>query len=1112
MNRGWVCINLLLLAFGLASARAQEVQWIRAAFWDARYPGAGWSGSGDATRDALQAAGYEILNADQLKTWMLARIADKKYSVVVFCRDTAPDTVTESRSPTCTVRRYLDAGGKIVWYADIPFYYQGYADGTRTSTNWGNAGATDILGFATASAPRDSNQTVTLTALGLKWGLTKTWQSQRPAFPTITPDLKILATDDSGNAAAWVKPFVKGDTFRGFVRFFDRSGQPDVGDIMRVAEYIDVRASNPQPANGAAGVSLALLRWDASSLAVSHNVYLGTTPGLTGVSPVPSIQAYYYHAAGFEPGATYYWRVDEVDADGTVWTGDLWSFTATPPTAWAPQPGDGFTYVDPCTALQWSAGFNAVGHDVYLGTDRAAVESGAGDTLKASGLLRPTYTPGPLARATTYYWRVDETVGSSKVTGPVWSFAVRPVMAKADPSLIGWWKLDDEGSGTAVDYSGWDHYGTLYGPQWTEGYFGDGLEFDGLDDYVDCGTDASIALSGSFTLAAWIRLNASTSDAKIASNQNNATGGYKMGVYSNKVELEIRTAANSPLLNRPIEGGTILTPGLWYHVAGVYSQGQYLRTYVNGVLDRERLLTDLLGTSNGTLKIGRESHTSGFYWFGSLDDVRLYNRALTQEEVQQIVRGDPRLASDRQPARDAVVDFRDATALSWSPGETAAAHDVYFGTDKAAVKAAGTTSPEYQGRQDETSFSLDGLVTFGGTYFWRIDEVEADGTTLYPGDVWGFTIPDYLLVDDFESYNDLEDQGTRIYETWLDGLTNGTTSVVGNWDPPFCEQTIVHGGKQSMPMDYNNIIEPYRAEGEREFAPVQDWTTADVNTLSLWYRGLPPAFLEAADGLITMGGSGHDIWDNADDFRFAWKRLSGNGSILVKVESIGNTNAWAKGGVMIRQSLDADSKFAYMIVSAAQGVSFGWRDLTAGTCTSRTQAGVPAPQWVKLTRTGDAFTAQYSADGKTWSDIKNADGTVTSTTVTMTGSIYVGLCVTSHNTAATTSAGFTSPSTTASATGEWQVTAIGDDPEPANAPDSLYLMLEDSGGKRKVIPNPDPGAVLTTTWTEWKIPLSDFNGVTLSRVKKLYLGVGDRQNPQATGSGRIYIDDIRLVK
>jgi hypothetical protein len=76
----------------------------------------------------------------------------------------------------------------------------------------------------------------------------------------------------------------------------------------------------------------------------------------------------------------------------------------------------------------------------------------------------------------------------------------------------------------------------------------------------------------------------------------------------------------------------------------------------------------------------------------------------------------------------------------------------------------------------------------------------------------------------------------------------------------------------------------------------------------------------------------------------------------------------------------------------------------------------------------------------------------------------------------------------------------------------LYVAVQDSAGKAATVVHPDPAAVLTTTWTEWRIPLSSFAGVNPAQVKKLSLGVGDKKNPTADGTGRIFIDDIRVVR
>ncbi|MCU0916148.1 MAG: discoidin domain-containing protein, partial [Planctomycetes bacterium] len=270
------------------------------------------------------------------------------------------------------------------------------------------------------------------------------------------------------------------------------------------------------------------------------------------------------------------------------------------------------------------------------------------------------------------------------------------------------------------------------------------------------------------------------------------------------------------------------------------------------------------------------------------------------------------------------------TDLDWRPGRGATSHTVYFGTDPDAVKNG--TAPS----KSVTVHGYDvGTLDYGTKYYWKVDEV---GTATYPGELWSFTTREFAAVEDFESYTD--DEGSRIYETWTDGWTNGSGSVVGHLNAPFAETGTVHSGKQSMPMDYNNAKTPFYSEAQREFAPAQNWTLGGAKDVSLWFHGSPARFLDKGNGAFTVGASGHDIWDNADDFRLVYKQLTGNGSVTVKVESLTNTNAWAKAGVMIRNDLTAGSTMAYMIVSWSSGASFGWRQLADGTCGSQTQTGI----------------------------------------------------------------------------------------------------------------------------------------------------------------------------
>ncbi|MBN2272260.1 MAG: hypothetical protein JXN61_16740, partial [Sedimentisphaerales bacterium] len=279
-----MCKKLIcLLFFMLASGVAYGWEWDRAAYWDSRYPTA-WADDSVtiALRDFLDAAGYTVLNADELKTWMDGHIADGEPSVVVFCKDIVPDTVAEGASPSanCTIRRYLDAGGKVVWYSDWPFYYQGLSNGTSAPT-WGSPGAENILGFNASGGPNDSGEQVTITAAGVAWGLTQTWPSARPTPVAITPNLTPLATvADGASAAAWAKHYVSGDTYRGFVRTFDvdvvpGSREPSFEDIQRLAEYAAKKAESPSPADGS---------FPAPQYA-DPNVYmiLDYTPGLDSI-------------------------------------------------------------------------------------------------------------------------------------------------------------------------------------------------------------------------------------------------------------------------------------------------------------------------------------------------------------------------------------------------------------------------------------------------------------------------------------------------------------------------------------------------------------------------------------------------------------------------------------------------------------------------------------------------------------------------------------------------------------------------------------------------------------------------------------------------------------
>ncbi|MHC4463585.1 MAG: GLUG motif-containing protein [Planctomycetota bacterium] len=279
---------------------------------------------------------------------------------------------------------------------------------------------------------------------------------------------------------------------------------------------------------------------------------------------------------------------------------------------------------------------------------------------------------------------------------------------------------------------------------------------------------------------------------------------------------------------------------------------------------------------------------------------------------------------------DGALNIDHEPTLSWVPGSPGLEYDVYFGDDHDMVASATPESPDiYCGRQPpEMTTYQPGRLDWPRTYYWRIDGIdETDPDSPWKGSVWSFTTANFIVVDDFEDYNQYPSH--EIWNTWIDGFVdpnypgNGTGSIVGNLAPPLAELVIVHGGLQSMPMDYNNVSEPYYSETERTWGTPQDWTVGEADTLTLYFRG-----------------------------------------------------------------------------------------------------------------------------------------------------------------------------------------------EADNSPEPLYVAVEDSAGQIVVVAHPDVDAVLTTEWQKWHIAFSDLQavGVDVASVKKMYIGVGNRDNPQPGGTGKIYIDDIRATK
>jgi hypothetical protein len=185
-----------------------------------------------------------------------------------------------------------------------------------------------------------------------------------------------------------------------------------------------------------------------------------------------------------------------------------------------------------------------------------------------------------------------------------------------------------------------------------------------------------------------------------------------------------------------------------------------------------------------------------------------------------------------EPANGA-VDVKQTPILTWVPGIFATSHEVYFGSDAASLELKGS------GNLGSESYD-PGNLEWNTTYYWRIDEANTtNADSPWTGPLWSFTTANFLVVDDFESYNDLDPadpESNRIFLAWVDGLEDPENgSLVGYDNPPFAEQAIVHSGLQSMPFVFDNAVG--KSEATLTLTNLSDWTVNGISTLTIWFKG-----------------------------------------------------------------------------------------------------------------------------------------------------------------------------------------------------------------------------------------------------------------------------------
>jgi len=583
-------------------------------------------------------------------------------------------------------------------------------------------------------------------------------------------------------------------------------------------------ARSPKPKDGIMiSQTSVMLEWKAGAFASAHEVYFGESLDAVNAA-TPDDTDVFVGRLGVEmlrvgsagdpvpeplvPGATYYWRVDEVnDANAaSPWKGNVWNFSIHPLTAFDPYPVDGMKHVDPDQDLSWSAGMGVLFHKVYLGKSFDEAFNAMAPTTMSQEATANLLT---LDLDTTYYWRVDEfspTTGDQK--GPVWSFTTR-----------------GEEGGVKAEY------------------------FDGT------------ALAGDPVLTQIEpTIDHSWSDEVAAGLSDNVSARWRGN-------LEAPLSETFTLITTSDDGVR-----LWLDDRLIIDDWTD-----HGTTDNSARV-DFIKGQIYSIRMEYYENTGGAVAQLSWQSPTIARQIIPQGWLQL-----PLWATSPSPS-NGDPHAPQASALTWSAGDEATAHDVYFGEDAEAVaNATPADAGVYRGQQAAGATSYNpGPLEWGKTYYWRVDEINpGNADSPWQGSLWSFTTADFIGVEDFESYTN--EVGQRVFEVWIDGigftqpepgnLGNGTGAAVGHdiWSEPIQYTTImevddVHGGFQAMPLYYNNTATPYRSEAERTWTATQDWTGNGVDTVTLYVKGkssnsADPLYVVIQD---SMGRSGTATHPNAE--------------------------------------------------------------------------------------------------------------------------------------------------------------------------------------------------------------------------------------------------------
>ena len=692
--------------------------------------------------------------------------------------------------------------------------------------------------------------------------------------------------------------------------------------------------------------------------------------------------------------------------------------------------------------------------------------------------------------------------------------------------LVAHWPFD-EGAGTlTADVTGNGNDGTLNGdPQWVAGMYGVGLEFDG-DDFLDCGNNDILNFgTNDWTITAWI--NTTQADrGTIYANGGDNSGGVRFTLATHEANddrMTLTTDDNSTKVQAL--GTTVVIDGQWYHVAAMRA-GTETRVYVNGVLEGTNTVPagyDLSGTSQANSLIGcitdaqdATGNTREKFYVGIIDDVRIYNTALTEDELQVAMQGEAFTKAKGPIPEDGSLHMDTWATVSWSAGDFAVSHDVYLSDNFEDVDSG--TGDAFRGNQSSTEYIVgfpgfafpEGLVP-GTTYYWRIDEVnEADPNSPWRGDIWSFSLPpktayspdpadgaEFVAVDSTLAWT--PGYGAKLHTVYIgdnyddvDNATSGAPRGTATYKPasPLDPEKVYY-----WRVDEFDVVEthkgdiwgfttpgavgnPQPANGAVDVSILTTlgWTPADTAASSDLYFGTDAdAVINATTaspeyaGNKALGSESHDPGKLALDATYYWRVDAVYPDKTVK----GLLWSFTTAGF-----ITVDDFEAYNDVDPPDpnsNIIFNnWID-GFGTTTNGALVGNDMPPYAGQTVVHSGIQSMpYLYDN----NLKTSEAILTL--------VYP-------------------KDWTGEGASRLSLWFRGDS---ANAAESMFVALNGNA----VVYHADPAATQIASWTEWSIDLQEFadQGVNLTNVNTITIGFGTKNSPAAGGSGQMYFDDIRL--